>query len=90
LVDRTILLSNLAFYNKNIELIIEILKDNGYLLGMIFNYINKRIKSLAIKKSTMTHNNTSSDFVDMDGVVRNLIVFPYIKSIFNKITKSIN
>jgi len=83
-------LSNLAFYNKNIELIIEILKDNGYLLGMIFNYINKRIKSLAIKKSTMAHNNTSSDFVDMDGVVRNLIVFPYIKSISNKITKSIN
>jgi len=69
---------------------IEILKDNGYLLGMIFNYINKRIKSLAIKKSTMANNNTSSDFVDIDGVVRNLIVFPYIKSISNKITKSIN
>ena len=32
LVDRAILLLNFTFYNKNIEFIIEILKDNGYIL----------------------------------------------------------
>jgi len=50
LVDRAILLSNSTFYNKNIEFIIENLKNNGYPLGMIFYYINKRIKSLTCKK----------------------------------------
>ncbi|KAG5310829.1 GVQW3 protein, partial [Acromyrmex insinuator] len=51
LVDGTILLSNSTFYNKNIKFIIDNLKDNSYPLGMIFYYINKRIKSLACKKS---------------------------------------
>jgi len=56
---------------------------------MIFYYINKRIKNLACKKFTMV-NNTSSDNVDTDGVLREIIVFPHIRSISNKIIKSIN
>ena len=35
-------------------------------------------------------NNTSSDNIDTDGVLREIIVFPYIRSISNKITKFIN
>ena len=38
----------------------------------------------------MIVNNTSSDYVDTDGVLREVMVFPYIRSISNKITKSIN
>jgi len=35
-------------------------------------------------------NNTSLDNVDIDEVVREIMIFSYIRSIFNKITKSIN
>jgi len=45
------------------------LKNNDYCLEMIFYYINKKIKSLACKKSMMV-NNTSLDNVDTDGVLR--------------------
>ena len=38
----------------------------------------------------MINNNTSSNVGDNDEVLRNLIIFPYIKSISNKIIKSIN
>jgi len=61
---------------------------------MIFNCINKRIKSLVIKKSTMAINNTNSDSSDtnrIDRVGKDLMVFSYIRSISNKITNySIN
>ena len=52
---------------------------------MIFNCINKRIKSLVIKKSIMAINNTSSDFSDTDRDGKGLMVFPYIRSMSNKI-----
>jgi len=35
-------------------------------------------------------NNTSLDNVDIDEVVREIMIFSYIRSISNKITKSIN
>jgi len=43
------LLSHPFFYNKNIELCIVLLLDNGYSLEFIFNNINKRLKNLYVK-----------------------------------------
>jgi len=53
LVNRELLLSNLFFYKKNLELIIEILLNNDYPLKMIFDHINKRIKNLAVNGSNL-------------------------------------
>jgi len=36
LVDWSILLSQLKFYQKNLEMIVEVLQNNGYPLKMIF------------------------------------------------------
>ncbi|KYN11463.1 hypothetical protein ALC57_16381 [Trachymyrmex cornetzi] len=94
LVDRTILLCNPIFFKKNIELIIQILKDNGYPIDFIFdsirinvrilnNCINKRIKALACKKTTLDKS--------INGMkLRQLMVFPYVKTISNKISRSVN
>ena len=38
----------------------------------------------------MMVNNTSSDYIDTDGILREIMVFPHIRSISNKIIKSIN
>jgi len=75
---------------RYIKFVVDILKDNDYPLEMIFHYINKRIKSLTCKKSAIV-NNISSDYVDTDGVLKEIIiVFPYIRPISNKIIKSVN
>jgi len=41
LIDRATLLSHPKFHQKNIELCIKILRDNGYPLTMIFDTIQK-------------------------------------------------
>ncbi|KYN14498.1 hypothetical protein ALC57_13304 [Trachymyrmex cornetzi] len=83
LVDRTFLLSNPIFFKKNIELIIMILKDNGYPIEFIFEYINKRITALSQKNSVLVKSNNEKE-------MRVLMVFPYVKSICNKISRSID
>jgi len=45
LVDRAILLSHPIFYQKNLKFCIEIIRDNGYNLDLIFKKINRRTKS---------------------------------------------
>jgi len=50
LLDRAILLSHPKFHNKNINLCINILLENGYPLHMIFHYFNRRIGSLNFYK----------------------------------------
>jgi len=46
LIDRAFLLSDPIFHQKNIELIIKLLLDNGYPLSLIFEKINNRLKTL--------------------------------------------
>jgi len=46
LVDRAVLLSHLTFHRKNLKLVVDLLLDNGFLLNIIFNKINIRLKKL--------------------------------------------
>jgi len=51
LVDRAFLLSHPEFHQKNLELVIETLLNNDYLLSLIFKVMNDRIKSLVNRKT---------------------------------------
>jgi len=53
LIDRAFLLSHPDFQQKNIELCVKLLLDNGYPLKLIFEKINKRLKKLI---TTINHN----------------------------------
>jgi len=56
LVDRAVLLSHLTFHKKNLELVVNLLLDNGFPLN-IFNKINIRLKKLFNSKLKY-HSNT--------------------------------
>ena len=49
LVDRAILLSDSEFREKNVILIIDILLNNDCPLKLIFDTINKRLKSIKVR-----------------------------------------
>jgi len=80
LVDRAFLLSHPDFHQKNIELCIKLLLDNGYPLDLIFEKINKRLKKLI---TTTNHNkiivNHSTDTIDKDQ--KKFFIIPYIRNI---------
>ncbi|XP_036138449.1 uncharacterized protein LOC118644314 [Monomorium pharaonis] len=44
LIDKAIMLSNLSFWQKNLEFCINILLDNGYSLDLVLHEINNRLK----------------------------------------------
>jgi len=46
LTDRAFLLLHLMFHQKNLELVVELLLDNGYPIELIFEKMNSRIKTL--------------------------------------------
>jgi len=50
LVDRAVSLSHPMFYTKNLELIINLLLNNGYPLKLIFDTINRRLKNNFVNK----------------------------------------
>jgi len=52
MIDRAMLLSHPIFQQKNLELVINTLLDNGYSIDLIFNKINNRIKELINKFTT--------------------------------------
>ena len=83
------LLSNPSFYKKNLELVIEILLNN-YPLKMIFDHINKRIKNLAVNRSNLTIVNNNTNIENGDETIKNMIIFPYIRSFTNKIINVID
>jgi len=62
-------MSHPMFYSKNLELIINLLLNNGYPLKLIFDTINRRLKNnfvnkpyISIKPLSGTHTN--------DGIVK--------------------
>ncbi|KYN12195.1 hypothetical protein ALC57_15646 [Trachymyrmex cornetzi] len=75
LVDRAILLSDSEFHNKNLTLIINILRDNDYPLKFIFDVINKRLKNIRVRGAA--YNNQDQNSVDQ---VTNVSLFtvPFI------------
>ncbi|KYN12115.1 hypothetical protein ALC57_15729, partial [Trachymyrmex cornetzi] len=81
LFDRILFLAHPEFHNKNIELMISTLLDNGYPLDLIFNTINKRIKCLAKRKNVYDNNFQNSD---NDNSINTYFTVPYIKNISKK------
>jgi len=57
MVDRTFILSHPKYHQKNLNLIIEILRLNDYPLKLIFDTINARLKYL-ISEHTRIHSNS--------------------------------
>jgi len=94
LIDRAVLLSHPKYHQKNIEMCINILLENGYPLKLIFEQINKKLKTLFANK---IHSNINNDRIptknnDTDPETKKrYFVIPYlcgisetIASLFNK------
>jgi len=92
LIDRATLLSHPKFHQKNIELCIKILRDNGYPLTMIFDTIQKRIKKLIRLKLTNERKKLMTS--DLNGKIKSdegeqrFFVIPYVRNI-SEITASL-
>jgi len=70
-------------------LLLWFLLNNDYPLKMIFNHINKRIKNL-VNKSNLAIKTNNSNIENEDETIKNMIIFPYVRSIMNKITNIID
>jgi len=84
LVDRAILLSHPKFQQKNIELCIKILCENGYPLTIIFETINKRLKKLFAFRLSSDINNEMVSIMNSEADPENkkhFFVIPYIRNI---------
>jgi len=82
LVDRALLLSHPSFHQKNLELIVNILRNNSYPIDIIFKYINLRIEKLLNTK--LAFNSTKLINNDQNGGEKKEIKFfvlPYIHNI---------
>jgi len=94
LIDRAVLLSHPKHRQKNIELYIKYLLDNGYPLKIIFEKINKRLKTLFMNKLSSNINNeiipikNNEKNTENDNNKKNFFVIPYIRSI-SEITASL-
>ncbi|XP_029674258.1 uncharacterized protein LOC115242254 [Formica exsecta] len=66
LVDRAILLSHPRFQQKNLELVIKILLENGYPLSLIFKVLYRRLKKIFFNKRTTITNECDSNGDDND------------------------
>jgi len=86
------LLSHPDFQEKNIELCIKLLLENGYPLNLIFQKINERLKKLFNKKSTsnLNKNITTHSTDTSDSVTKKYFIIPYIRNISEITTSLIN
>jgi len=62
LIDRAFLLSHLRFHQKNLELVISLLLDNGYPLDLIFEKMKARIRTLINNKSNPNMGNSRQNY----------------------------
>jgi len=87
LVDRIFLLSHPEFHQKNFAFIIKVLLENDYPLGLIFNMIRSRIKSLINGKIILQNNNEDNEPSNNKKI---WFTVPYIKSISENFKNIIN
>jgi len=90
LIDRAILLSHPKYHMKNIESCIGYLLNNGYPLKLIFDQINKRLKTIFVNKLPSDINNGIIPVKSTDGnsdKKNQFFVIPYVKNI-SEITAS--
>jgi len=94
LVDRAVLLSHPKHHQKNIEMCIDLLLDNGYPLDLIFDKIDTRIKKIFLNKVHSDINNGILPYKKNDTdleINKKFFVIPYmcgisetVASMFNK------
>jgi len=77
-------LSHPTFHKKNLEYVIEVLLDNAYLIDLVFNKINTRIKE-HIRRITLIKKPEMKSEKD-----RKMLVFPYIKNVSETINSAID
>jgi len=89
LIDRAFLLSHPMFHQKNLELVVDLLLDNGYPLDLIFDKMNSRIKSLintkknsGIVDSKKIHDDPNNN--------KKFVVFPYVKGISELVSSTVD
>jgi len=91
LIDRAFLLSHLRYHQKNIELVIELLLENGYPLNLIFEKISNKIKTLIYNNRSLNKNNNHDKNNNCsDETNKKIIVIPYIKKISESVTAIID
>jgi len=87
LVDRAVSLSHPMFYNKNLELIINSLLNNGYSLKLIFDIINCRLKSNFVNKPYASKKPSSGIHTNVDNIIKkHFFVILYVKPISEMIS----
>jgi len=79
LIDRAFLLSHPDFQQKNIELCVKLLLDNGCPLKLIFEKINKRLKKLITTNHNKILANKNIDTTDKDQ--KKFFIISYIHNI---------
>jgi len=92
LVDKALLLSHSLFHKKNLELVINLLLDNGFSLNIIFNKINIRLKKLFNSKLKARINTQESIRVisTEHAIKKKFMSIPYIKGISEMIASALN
>jgi len=87
------LLSHLKYHQKNIEMCINILLENGYPLKLIFEQTNKRFKTLFVNKIHSNINNsripTKNNDTDPETEKRYFVI-PYLCGILETIASLFN
>ena len=88
LVDKSILLANKTFHNKNLEFTKKILSLNQYPIQFIQKYVNKRLHVLKTKNNS---NNNIRDRHRRNRIYRDTpkLKIPFHQNLFNKIKHSI-
>jgi len=80
LTDRAFLLSHAKFHQKNLEIVIDLLLENGYPLSLIFEKINHRLKSLIYNKGNQSVNQSITNMNStLETNNRKILVLPYIQ-----------
>jgi len=87
LVDRAILLSHPTFHQKNLEIIVKLLLENGYPLEFIFKHIKIRINKLINNKLSSSKDTSNQKKED---IPKKFFILPYIKNLSERTASLIN
>jgi len=91
LIDRAFLLSHPSYHQKNVEMIVNLLLENGYPLNLIFEKINSRLKTLIYNKRISNNARENNNRTQTDNEnTRKIVALPYIKNITERVAGSID
>jgi len=86
LTDRAFLLSHPKFHQKNLELTVNLLLENGYPVKLIFEKINYRLKTLIHNKNNQSTNQSNT----IETKNKSTLVLPYINRISELVASTVD